>query len=546
MTYGTIPAQQGEAERLKSLLAYDILDTPPDPAFDEIVRVAAQVTGAPYAYLGFLDANRLWFKSRVGFPEPELPRAATACQFTILEADPLLIPDAAADGRFPSTGLPLARNLHCRSYLGAPLHSATGAVGTLAVASPQPDAFTEEHASIVGVLARQVITRLEHAIHARAQERAIRSRQRIERALTVERNFVSAVLDSTTALVLVLDTAGRIVRFNRACEETSGYTYAELVGRAFPPELFLPEERPLATELLRRAGSGSVGQPCEMQWMSRDGSRRCIAWNTTTLTDGVGEINFIIMTGVDVTEQRRLDRMKDEFISTVSHELRTPLTSLRAALGLIGGGVLDKRPEKAVQMMDVAIGNCDRLIRLVNDILDFERIGAGRLPMSFQQADAQGLLERAAGLLDASAQKADIALRIEAVSMSLLIDEDRILQTLGNLIGNAIKFSPRGCEVILRARPLSGSEAVLSVEDCGRGIPQEKLDLIFERFQQVDASDSRTMGGAGLGLAICRNIVRQHGGRIWAESTVGQGSTFHFTVPRAPRPAPAVQSAPAQ
>jgi len=533
MTYGTIPAEQGEAKRLKSLLAYDILDTPPDPAFDEIVRIAAQVTGAPYAYLGFMDANRLWFKSRVGFPEPELPRATTACQFTVLEEEPVLISDAAADSRFSAAGLPLARNLYCRSYLGAPLNGDTGAVGTLAVASPEPDAFTQEHASILGVLARQVVTRLEYVIHARAQERAIRSRQRIERALTVERNFVSAVLDSTTALVLVLDTAGRIVRFNRACEETSGYTYAELVGRAFPPELFLPEERPLANQLLRRAGNASASQPCEMQWMSRDGSRRCIAWNTTTLTDGVGDITFIIMTGVDVTKQRRLDRMKDEFISTVSHELRTPLTSLRAALGLIGGGVLDRRPEKAVQMMGVAIGNCDRLIRLVNDILDFERIGAGRLPMNFQEADAQELAQRAAELLQASAQKAGIALRIEAISMSLWIDPDRILQTLGNLIGNAIKFSPSGCEVVLRARPLSPSEAVFSVEDCGRGIPQEKLDVIFERFQQVDASDSRTMGGAGLGLAICRNIVRQHGGRIWAESVVGQGSTFHFTVPRA-------------
>ena len=534
MSHGCTTEQRSEAERLKSLLDYDILDTQADPAYDEIVRVAAQVTGAPYAYLGFLDANRLWFKSRVGFPERELPRETTACQFTILDGEPLLIADAAREPRFPAEGLSLTRDLHCRSYLGAPLAGPAGAVGTLAVLSPLPNAFTEEHAWILGVLARQVVTRMEYTIHAHAQERAIRSRQRIERALTVERNFVSAVLDTMSALVLVLDTSGRIVRFNRACEEVSGYLFAELAGRAFPQELFLPEERGLALDLLQQALGGPLGEPRELHWISRDGRKRCIAWNTTTLTDGIGEINFIIMTGLDVTEQRRLDRMKDEFISTVSHELRTPLTSLRAALGLIAGGVLDQRPEKTSQMMDVATGNCDRLVRLVNDILDFERMGAGRLPMQFSEADAHDLLRRAADLHRPGAEKANISLRIDAMPVPLWVDRDRILQTLGNLIGNAIRFSPAGSEILLRAYARHGIEAVLSVEDQGRGIPAEKLDVIFERFQQVDASDSRDMGGAGLGLAICRKIVRQHGGRIWAESVVGQGSRFQFTVPTMP------------
>ena len=125
-----------------------------------------------------------------------------------------------------------------------------------------------------------------------------------------------------------------------------------------------------------------------------------------------------------------------------------------------------------------------------------------------------------------------ISFHIDSGPLTLWVDEDRILQTLGNLISNAIKFSPAGSEITLRARTQSATEAIVSVEDHGRGIPPEKLDIIFERFQQVDASDSRDMGGTGLGLAICRNIVRQHGGRIWAESVMGKGSTFYFTVPR--------------
>jgi PAS domain S-box-containing protein len=792
MSYLATSAQWSEAERLKSLHEYEILDTPADPAFDEMVRVAAQVTGAPYAYLGFLDSNRLWFKSRFGFQGTEIPRLATADQYTILEPEPLLVADAAMEPRFPVRGIPLTRTVHCRSYLAAPLVGPEGGIGTLAVLSPKPNQFTEQHASILSVLARQLMMRLEYSIHSKGQDHSLRARQRIERALMVERNFVSAVLDTMSALVLVVDTAGRIVRFNRACEEISGYTFAELAGRSFPQELFLNEERSKAFQLLEKSRSDLRREPTELHWLSRDGRRRLIAWTTTTLTDGSGDSNFIIMTGVDVTDQReataalyasearyrqlvesslgmvfthdlegrvlsinasaadglgyraeemvgkrlsdfvpeeekssfetylrkialsgeeqgtislrhrsgevriiawrnrrldlpevapfvlghgidvtektdaenklhavmrqresilesvgdgiygvdmqgriifvnevgarmlgytqdemegedllqllgharadgsayriedsplyaarrattpirardevfrhkdghpipveyvacpmlsngrvtgvvvafqdvterrRLDRMKDEFISTVSHELRTPLTALRAALGLIAGGALEKRPEKRAQMMDVAIGNCDRLVRLVNDILDFERMGAGRLPMRFQEVEAKELLRRATDLQHPSAQKAGIGFLVEAPPLTLWVDEDRILQTLGNLISNAIKFSPAGTEIILRARVQSATEAILSVEDKGRGIPPEKLDIIFERFQQVDASDSRDMGGTGLGLAICRNIVRQHGGRIWAESVVGKGSTFYFTVPRsAPRP----------
>jgi signal transduction histidine kinase len=257
------------------------------------------------------------------------------------------------------------------------------------------------------------------------------------------------------------------------------------------------------------------------------------------VNDGV--ITGIVVAFEDITERRRLERMKDEFISTVSHELRTPLTSLSAALNLIAGGVLDKRPDKMAQMMQVAVGNCDRLVRLVNDILDFERIGSERLPLHRDKWDAIDLLRRAADLQQSTAAKAGIQFRIDAQPLAVFVDADRILQTLTNLISNAIKFSPAGSEIRLGARlqkgeattggQTSGSQVVFEVQDHGRGIPADKLEIIFERFQQVDASDSRAMGGTGLGLAICRAIVQQHGGRIWAESKLGAGSTFAFTVP---------------
>jgi PAS domain-containing protein len=267
MSYLATSAQWSEAERLKSLHEYEILDTPADPAFDEIVRVAAQVTGAPYAYLGFLDATRLWFKSRFGFQGTEIPRLATADQYTILEPEPLLVADAAMEPRFPVRGIPLTRTVHCRSYLAAPLVGPEGAIGTLAVLSPKPNQFTEQQASILSVLARQVMMRLEYSIHSKGQDHSLRARQRIERALMVERNFVSAVLDTMSALVLVVDTSGRIVRFNRACEEISGYTFAELAGRSFPQELFLTEERAVAFDLLEQSRGNARRDPTELHWL---------------------------------------------------------------------------------------------------------------------------------------------------------------------------------------------------------------------------------------------------------------------------------------
>ena len=247
-----------------------------------------------------------------------------------------------------------------------------------------------------------------------------------------------------------------------------------------------------------------------------------------------GKAVGIVVAFTDTTERRALDRMKDEFISTVSHELRTPLTSLRAALGLITGGTLTARPEKFRQMLDIANGNTDRLVRLVNDILELERIGSGKTELHSTMCSTDDLFRRAVGLQQMAATKAQLRITFNSQGVNIWADPDRILQTLTNLISNAIKFSPSHTEVHLRAIPLDASEAEIQVRDQGRGIPEEKLESIFERFHQVDASDSRAMGGTGLGLAICRSIVQQHGGRIWATSTLGKGSTFHFTLPTKP------------
>jgi signal transduction histidine kinase len=275
----------------------------------------------------------------------------------------------------------------------------------------------------------------------------------------------------------------------------------------------------------------------EVFWR-KDGSSLVVEYSASPIMDD-GVISGMVVAFQDVSERRRLENMKDEFISTVSHELRTPLASLRASLGLISSGSLDKRPEKQRQMVDLAIGNCDRLIRLVNDILDFESMEKGAIRLNRKRVEAVDMLRRAADIAHKTASEAHISFKIEAPSSpAIFADEERVLQVLSELITNAIKFSPPQTTIRLAAQTAGasvtgGEEVCFTVEDQGRGIAQEKLERIFDRFQQGDASDSRALGGTGLGLALCRSIVEQHGGRMWAESVVGKGSRFLFTLPAA-------------
>jgi two-component system, OmpR family, sensor histidine kinase VicK len=788
-------SQLVESQEAMVRLETSLFDRNSDPALEELVELASELCGADYAYLGWMDYNRLWFKARFGFRGTDQTRASTACQWMLNTGTPLLIEDAGEDPRFPPGGIPLSGAKPCLSYAGVPLISgAQQIVGTLAVLARDPLQFQPEHLTLLEIIGRQAVTRLELYSRIRAQEQAQRARQRTERALAIERCFVAATLDSIPALVTVLDTAGRVVRMNFSCAQLTGLSLADSVGRPFVEEVLEFSDREWVAARLREAAGGQVSGPHETLWRTATGQSRRVSWMLRPLegpnqeiqylivsgqdvtderqmelalhstearyrevvenslgfvftctvegrltslnaftagtlgyraealvgrmvtelldaagaaqfqellrmlqtgaewqgalhlrrSDGVyrriafrskrtelpGERPFILNQGMDVTEQhqaeealhratrqrelilqsvgdgiygidldgklmfineagaqtlgytpeqltgldlhqvihhshadgtpyskstspilqalrrsesirmrdevfwrrdgtsvpveysanpimedglisgmvvafqdvserRRLEKMKDEFISTVSHELRTPLTSLRASLGLISSGSLDKRPEKQKQMIDVAIGNCDRLIRLVNDILDFDSVEKGRLPLHRQAVEAIDLLRRAADVAHYKAKEARISFRLEAPAKPVVFaDEERVMQVLNELVTNALKFSPPDTSVLLGAQPAGTnsageSEICFIVEDQGRGIAPDKLGRIFERFQQGDASDSRALGGTGLGLALCRSIVEQHRGRMWAESVVGKGSRFLFTLPAA-------------
>ncbi|HEY5328604.1 MAG TPA: PAS domain S-box protein [Acidobacteriaceae bacterium] len=823
-----------EQPRLQTLDQYELLDMPHDPALDDISRLAAQICNAPAAAISMVEKDRISFLSRVGIEIAQAPRHTLPCETTLAGDGIYQIPDARRDPDYAPGGIPVGDRRY-RFYAGAPIVMPSGAaIGCLCVYDTAARKLNSAQLESLDSLSQMIVTRLELNVRARQMDRGARARQRVENALTVERNFVSAVLDTVGALVVVFDTAGRIVRFNRACESISGYASSELVGKYAWERLIPEEDIGEYIQNFERIRLGGFPAAYENFWIASDGTRRRISWSATALLDSHDQVAFVIATGIDVTVQRvaesairesearyrqlvegslgmvfthsldgvvlsinehgaqgigrgvsevvghsiadfiqpnrlhlldayfdsllqtgeaqglfylthsngeervtayrnrlieepgrqpyilafsvditeqvraedqlrkliresnsvlesvgdgiygidlegivtivnpaaaqmlgykpeeilgknmhdlthhtypdgtpypqadcpiqrsitnretirisnevfwrkdgtsfpveyvarpqvesqldlgeaeaalmrrgfgtsqalvglpetsgdaandtpaeedvravgvvvaftdisarnALDRMKDEFISTVSHELRTPLTSLRAALGLVAGGALMERPEKMRQMMDIAIGNTDRLVRLVNDILDLESIGSGKAELHSTMCSVGDLFRRSTALLQTSAAKANIRFVFEANGVSVWADPDRILQTLTNLVSNAIKFSPNSavepCEIRLTAHYATAGEALIEIEDHGRGIPEDKLQMIFDRFKQVDASDSRAMGGTGLGLAICRSIVTQHGGQIWATSKLGEGSTFHFTLPTQP------------
>ena len=356
-----------------------------------------------------------------------------------------------------------------------------------------------------------------------------------EEALHLATRQRELILESVGDGIYGIDLDGRLTFINQAAARALGYTPEQLTGRDIHEIIhhshadgtpYSKATSPILQAMRRRE---TVRMRDEVFWC-QDGTAIPVEYSASPLIED-GQISGMVVAFQDVSERRRLEKMKDEFISTVSHELRTPLTSLRASLGLISSGSLDKRPEKQRQMVEMAIGNCDRLVRLVNDILDFDSVERGRLPLHRQPVEAVDLLRRAADVAHTTAAQVRINFRIEAPPALVLADQDRILQVLNELVSNAIKFSPPDTIIRLVAQPTGPNEVRFMVEDQGRGIPPEKLERIFDRFQQGDASDSRALGGTGLGLALCRSIVEQHGGRIWAESSPGQGSRFVFTLP---------------
>jgi PAS domain S-box-containing protein len=670
------PNGEQEADRLAALYRYRILDTPPEQEFDEITGLAAQICGVPIALVSLIDANRQWFKSRIGLETEQTPRSISFCAHAIRQDGEIFeIPDARQDPRFADnplvTGAP-----YIRFYAGAPLRTPGGqAVGTLCVIDTAARTLGEMQKKALGMLARQVVRQME-------QRLLLRREKQLRKALSQRARFQQALFDSAAAAIITTDAQGVLTSVNPATCRLLGYTPEELVGKdilealhvrseleARSAELSLQLGRPvhwrnaliasgdadthewhyrrkdgqlvpveLTVSTLRDEDSslfGYVGLSLDIserrhatEALRSSEERLQMAMNAahislwdanlqtglvtldarwgpfigeaaeervTTLADllasvppeeaqllqarvlavikgeqpdyvaehrvrhrqghwiwvesrgrvvgrdAAGRALRMIGTNMDITERKRAEQLKSEFVSTVSHELRTPLTSIGGALGLACGGALGALPAQAREMLEIAYRNSQRLTHLINDLLDMEKLAAGKMGFDLREAELMPLVEQALQSNRAYAESYRVALVLgeRADGVRVRVDAGRLQQVLTNYLSNAVKFSPAGAAVQVRVRAGTGVEpgwVRVEVSDEGPGVPLEFRERIFQKFSQADASNTRQKGGTGLGLAISKELMERMQGRVGFESQPGHGACFWFELPVAGTP----------
>ena len=367
-----------------------------------------------------------------------------------------------------------------------------------------------------------------------------------------------AILESADFSIMSTDASGVIRSANRACERLLGYSAAELVGKPMPMQLYDAAElnaraAELSRELRRVVKPGlevlvarpllGVTETRVWSYTRRDGSKFPAELSVTAMRGPGGKLTGFLGIGKDVTELQAIDRMKSEFVSTVSHELRTPLTSIRGSLRILEAQIKGPLTEGALKLVRIASTNSERLIRLINDILDIEKIEAGKLELKIGLLDAAALADKALDGIRGMADQAGVHLAGSVPGgLEFSGDEDRLIQVLTNLLSNAVKYSARGDTVLLAAAPRENGDSLrFSVTDKGPGIPASEQKKLYGKFQQLDSSDTRKRGGTGLGLAISKAITEQHGGTVGVWSQLGRGSTFWVDLPvekRAPAIAP--------
>jgi PAS domain S-box-containing protein len=364
----------------------------------------------------------------------------------------------------------------------------------------------------------------------RGLARIITDRKLAEQRLRKSESQFRQLVEFMPAAIVLVNREERVVVHNKAYAELVGLPAYEINGRAIREVVGEKRYREVESHLRRAL----EGEPSHYEAQrARPGGRAIdldeLHW---PLRGPDGDVEGIIVLGMDVTRLRDADRMKDHFVSVVSHELRTPLTSMRGSLGLLAGGVAGDLPEEAKSLVDIALQNSDRLWRLVNDLLDIEKMSAGHVTFRVAPVDWRALLREAVDSSRGLMQQFDVVFELEPPpELFVQGDPDRLSQVLANLILNAAKFSPPGGTVTVSAERLAGAVVRTRIRDRGSGIPVAFRSRIFQPFSQAESGDSRTISGTGLGLAISREIVTRLGGTIGFDDAPGGGTVFWFDLP---------------
>lgn len=355
-----------------------------------------------------------------------------------------------------------------------------------------------------------------------------------------QRRVTELVLDSAGDGIVGLDRQGFVLFANLAARRMLRCRESDLLGRRFHDIAHHEhaDGTPYPWQECPVSALVTSGEPAflpDQRYVRRDGSAFPVEIVMSPLIVE-GAVMGAVQSFRDVSERLEMEEIKRQFVSVVSHELRTPLTSIKGSLQMLDSGIVGALSDDQQELVSMAVANSERLGQLVNDILDLERLDAGRMPLEPAEVSALDLAHDSVSGITGAADAAGIGLAVDpapdGVDVDVVVDPHRMMQVLTNLLGNAVKFSDRGATVTVRVSR-TDDEVVIGVADRGRGIPEDQLSSVFDRFGQVDVGDARRGGGTGLGLAIAREIVERSGGTIAVESVLGEGSTFIVTMPAA-------------
>lgn len=505
----------------ESLLA-DILDLT-GCAYGFIAERLMSPEGRPYMRTRALT-NIAWDDATQALYEREHSKGLvfdnpdTLFGVTMVSGEPVIANDPAHDPR--SGGIP-EHHPSLDAYLGLPLVLGDELVGVMGLAN-NPDGFSEADVEYLEPLTTTVAQLISVV---RTQEK-----HRADQAII---NRLSTVVRQMNSGVVIADLEGRIVWVNAAFELLFQYPLDDVVGLR-PRDVFhSPGTDPAVEQAIRDAMARTDGFAADLRVVRRDGERFWVSVASTPLLGDAAEpVGFVVLID-DITERKRAERMKDEFVSTISHELRTPLTSITGSLALVGSGAAGELTERAQRMVGIAQHNAQRLTLLINDLLDLEKLLQGGIPIDAEPHPVMVLVEQSVIDNQAYAARYDVTIVIAewADDAIVFVDSVRFIQIMANLLSNAAKFSPEGGSILVRVRAEEDTVTV-EVADEGPGVPEAFRDRVFERFAQADASDRRAHGGTGLGLAISKELVERMGGVIAYRFTDEDGSVFSFTLPR--------------
>lgn len=355
----------------------------------------------------------------------------------------------------------------------------------------------------------------------------------LNRARHESEQYMRIVIDKMLGGLIISDTRGRIETINPAAEQMFGYAPGELVGESLRKLMAVSDEE--AGGILEQMLGPILGKVTEWEIARRkDGSTFPMELSLSAFTTaGSQRLASHIR---DISERREIDRMKDDFVAVVSHELRTPLTSIRGALQLVLADPPTFQDLEHSQLLEIALKNCERLIRLINDILDVAKIEAGQVKLRLRTCDVSEIVRTSLESVAEMARSTGVRFTVDDADRLLVrADADRLVQVLTNLLSNAVKFSPVNATIHVQSRAV-GTSVEIAVRDQGPGMTREDISQLFGKFRQLDSSATRHQGGTGLGLSISKALIEQHGGTITVQSEPGHGSTFVVSLPAATEP----------